>query len=271
MSWDNLKLSTGKKTLDHVHSNDHPSSQKTLLEWDHPLTTERETWRIEGSTAHNDSNACTWCIWKPWPTIEVIRMRPERTTQDFLIWMDVLQVCTAMGLWCAKWTKKFQEPRDSRSLACETRFFLYMKLGPGDCSLAHYALEWPWNWAWNEATVIYSSYSKLIRIQWRSHKSVCCEWLNDLTYIYTIFYFSCRSRFGSNLWATVASLLCSYPAHIVEVVKAFFFCLMLLRSTRLLRSRGSSVIGWEKHSVPKLAIFIGEKSWLSMIIHDYPC
>ena len=209
MSWDNLKLSTGKKTLDHVHSNDHPSSQKTLLEWDHPLTTERETWRIEGSTAHNDSNACTWCIWKPWPTIEVIRMRPERTTQDFLIWMDVLQVCTAMGLWCAKWTKKFQEPRDSRSLACETRFFSYMKLGPGDCSLAHYALEWPWNWAWNEATVIYSSYSKLIRIQWRSHKSVCCEWLNDLKYIYTICCFSCRSRFGSNLWATVATICCA--------------------------------------------------------------
>ena len=196
-------------------------------------------------------------------------MRPERTTQDFLIWMDVLQVCTAMGLWRAKWTKKFQEPRDSRSLACETRFFLYMKLGPGDCSLAHYSLEWPWNWAWNEATVIYSSYSKLIRIQWRSHKSVCCEWLNDLKYIYTIFYFSCRSRFGSNLWATrVASLLCSYPAHIVEVVKAFFFCLMLLRSTRLLRSHS----GIQCHRMgeafrPKIGNFNQGKI---MIIHVSP-
>lgn len=167
------------------------------------------------------------------------------------------------------------EQRNSKSLAIlghwhvKRVFFLYMKLGPGDCSLAHYSLEWPWNWAWNEATVIYSSYSKLIRIQWRSHKSVCCEWLNDLKYIYTIFYFSCRSRFGSNLWATrVASLLCSYPAHIVEVVKAFFFCLMLLRSTRLLRSHS----GIQCHRMgeafrPKIGNFNQGKI---MIIHVSP-
>ena len=110
-------------------------------------------------------------------------------------------------------------------------FFFTWNLGQ---ATAHYALETPWNWAWNDAKQLWFLAARASLLAF-NEEATNLSAVNDFNRF--LFLYVATAVLGAILGPEERPVLRSYPAHIVEVVKAFFFCLMLLRSTRLLQSR----------------------------------